>query len=306
MAGMTRDGSERLAEKLRSEYRNRGAALNGVEATSTSELMKRAQMGRDPKVNVSAEAFDDRMQGRTFRDGGYGAAHGTSAQRTAPQYGTRGTSARSRNDGVNRDGMGGCGAATSGAGHSFRGEDGAKRVPGGGSSAGRSAKGTRGTKGARTERTASHEEPLRVRFAEEEDVFEEIRVERKRIPAGFLLVLVFFTVMIMLILTSVAQIYQTTREISDLEDEVVTLKETIDDLELKLDEKNDIRLIEQMATAELGMVKEDSLQKKYISLSEGEHVDIIGEKTEEEDAGGGSTMLSGFFEMFGGVFEYFK
>lgn len=126
----------------------------------------------------------------------------------------------------------------------------------------------------------------------------EITVEKKRIPASFVLALVFCTMMIMLIITSVAQIYQTTREISSLEKEVVSLKENIDDLELKLDEKNDIRLIEQMASVSLGMVKEESVQKKYISLSDGERVDLV-ETPEEPSEKGLGTMLSSFFALFG-------
>ena len=123
-------------------------------------------------------------------------------------------------------------------------------------------------------------------------------MEKKRIPASFVLALVFCTMMIMLIITSVAQIYQTTREISSLEKEVVALKENIDDLELKLDEKNDIRLIEQMASVSLGMVKEESVQKKYISLSDGERVDLV-ETPEEPSEKGLGTMLSSFFALFG-------
>ena len=130
----------------------------------------------------------------------------------------------------------------------------------------------------------------------------EIAVEKKRIPVSFLLALAFCTMMIMLIIMSVAQIYQTTREISSLEKEVVTLKENIDQLELKLDEKNDIRLIEQMATASLGMVKEDSVQKKYISLSDGERVDLVETPDEPSEKGLG-TMLSSVFALFGDLLK---
>ena len=177
----------------------------------------------------------------------------------------------------------------------------------------RNANRSRGESFERNRRRAE-EEAYRVHFAEQETWSEEespreIRVERKKIPAGFLLVLTFCTLMIMLIIMSVAQIYQTTREISVLEKNVVVLKETIDELELKLDEKNDIRLIEQMATASLGMVKEDSLQRKYISLSEGEHIDLIETPASAGDLsteGGLGTMLSSILSAFGDLLEYFR
>ena len=145
-------------------------------------------------------------------------------------------------------------------------------------------------------------------FGADEEPENEIRVERKKIPAGFLLALAFCTVMVMLVIMSVSQIYQTTREISKLERDVVSLKENIDDLELKLDEKNDIRLIEQMATASLGMVKEDSLQRKYISLSDGERVDVIEVSASADAAGeqGMGAMLSSFFAAIGDLFGYSK
>jgi len=274
----------RLAEKLRSEYRNRGASLSGVQASSTSELMRRAQMGRDPKVNVAEEAFGDRLRRREANRAGGG--RGVSGDgRTASAYGKSGAQGRSP--------FGADGRKTAGNMYASAGD----------------AKGQRrGQQDRRGQKTIPGSEPRRVRYTvrdEEEDVFEEIKVARKKLPVGFLALLAFCTVMIMMILMSVAQIYQTTREISDLEDNVIMLRETIDDLELKLDEKNDIRLIEQMATAELGMVKEDSLRKKYISLSDGERVDLVGVE-ENSERSGGSTMLSSLFEIFGGFFEYFK
>lgn len=177
----------------------------------------------------------------------------------------------------------------------------------------RGARANRSSETARvhTARAESKQTDRRARYSTKdradgrETVAEEIRVERKRIPAGFLFVLAFCTVMIMLIIMSVAQIYQSTRELSALERDVAALKETIGDLELALDEKNDIRLIEQMATASLGMVKEDSLQRKYISLSEGECIDLI-EDPDAADAVGenGGTMLSSIFAALGDFFGF--
>lgn len=291
--------NNRLAEKLRCEYRNRGASLKGVQAASTSELMARAQMGRDPKVNVSAEAFEDRLHGREFNYGAgrqhtsgqmgwnVGAGQRTGQGTRAGQYGSPQTA-------------GGQKKTTASSGYASRPET--SRTSGQG----------KAQTSPRTEqkqhRNPRGEELHRVRFAEtdeEEDVFEEIKVDRRKMPKTFLIVLALSTIMIMLIIMSVAQIYQTTQEVSTLEDTIANLKETIDDLELKLDEKNDIRLIEQMATTEMGMVKEDSLQRKYISLSDGERVDLIEAPRAAEESGAG-TMLSSIFSVFSDFFEYFK
>ncbi len=142
------------------------------------------------------------------------------------------------------------------------------------------------------------------RMADTDAAAREIPVEKKKIPVSFLLILAFSTLAVMMIVMSISQIYEAKREISSLERDVTAMRETIGELELKLEEKNDIRLIEQMATASLGMVKEDSLQRKYISLSEGERVDIIDEPT-SSDTGMG-TMLSSLMSVFGDFLEYFK
>jgi len=133
----------------------------------------------------------------------------------------------------------------------------------------------------------------------------EIAVEKKKIPLGFLIGLAFCTLMIMLIVLSMARIYQTKREITRLEQDITSMMAVIDGLELELDEKNDIRLIEQMATSSLGMVKEDSVRRKYISLSDGERVELIEADDAPAEEGMG-TMLSSFFSSFGDFFEYFK
>lgn len=310
--GVTYSGNgqnnNRLAEKLRGEYRNRGASLQGVQATSTSELMARAQMGRDPKVNVSAQAFEDRLYGREF-----GYRYGEQKQYAAGSGRNSGTG---RNPGAGK---------SSGTGPYSRQQQsaGTKKASSGGyasrcepfrmSAQDQAWTGANPNTGPRQQKNFREEELHRVKFAEssfaeadeEEDVFEEIKVDRKKMPKTFLVVLALSTIMIMLIIMSVAQIYQTTQEVSTLEDTIEKLKETIDDLELKLDEKNDIRLIEQMATTEMGMVKEDSLQRKYISLSNGERVDLI-ENPNAVEEGGTGTMLSSIFSVFSDFFEYFK
>ena len=49
-----------LAEKMKSRFSGRGAAVSGMRASTTSELMKRAQMGGDPSENCSELDFRNR------------------------------------------------------------------------------------------------------------------------------------------------------------------------------------------------------------------------------------------------------
>jgi hypothetical protein len=62
-----------LADKLKQQFRGRGASVSGMRATSTSELMHRAEMGRDPGENVSEEAFRE-LNGNPSREKSYRSA----------------------------------------------------------------------------------------------------------------------------------------------------------------------------------------------------------------------------------------
>jgi cell division protein FtsL len=107
------------------------------------------------------------------------------------------------------------------------------------------------------------------------------------------------TFMVMFLVMSISDIYETTNEIADLEREIATLRSDAEDLSLQLEEKNDIRLIEEIATKQLGMTKEDSLQRRYVSLSDGEHIDIL-EVEEEEEKG---VLLSSLFSSIGDLLK---
>ena len=239
----------RLAEKLRREYRGRGEDLRGVGAASTEELMRRAAMGRDPRVNVSEEAFEQRLHNRgqsfTYPQNARPRTQYTNYQRSNPQR-------------RNADGY-------------------TARNPG--QHAGEGA-------GIRSRRNP---EP---KSRTESAVPKETRVARRSLPP-------FMTVMVLLIVFSIAQIYKTTDEIGDLKSQLSTLQTTAAELELKIEEKNDIRTIEKIATEELGMVKEDSVQKKYVSLSDGEHIDLIEEPEQDTANDGLGTMLSSIVSALG-------
>lgn len=240
----------RLATKLRQEYRNRGENLRGIGATSTEELMHRAQMGRDPRENVSAEAMDDRLRYR--RQTGYTAQDPYAQSHSySPQHTTSHTAPKQERQNN-------------------------RRTP----------------------------PPKQKAHAPAEDrQAGEVRVRGREFPVGYFAMLAVVTMMIMGILFSISQVYQTTGTIADLERELVTLQAEADELELAIEEKNDIRIIEQIATDQLGMVKEDSVQRKYISLSDGERIDLIGDNTETVEESTLGTMLSSLAAAFAGFFE---
>lgn len=133
----------------------------------------------------------------------------------------------------------------------------------------------------------------------------EVRVKKQRINPLFAAALVVMTLMMMALVMSFSQVYQTTSDVSKLERQLENLTAQKEDLAFRLEERNDIRTIETIATAKLGMVKEDTIQRRYVSLSEGEHI-VISEATEQTEQSTGGVMLSSLLSTIGKFFDNFR
>jgi len=243
-----------LADKMKKQFSARGAALGGMRASSTPELMRRAEMGRDPHVNCSEEAFFDNYRNRSSSNAG--------AKRKAEPT-------RSR-------------------------------------ASGNYAKNTERADASR--RNAGPKRRVNERLRKEPE-FEpitpetEIRVRRGSISLSFVLVLVVGAMMFMSLIFSISEIYRSTTEISRLENQLSELQNHAELLELKLEDKNDVELIEQIASEKLGMVGGESVQRRYVTLSAGEHIEIYEEPVNEETDG---VILSSIFTSLGKFFDKFS
>ncbi len=276
-----------LAEKMKSRFSGRGASVSGMRASTTSELMKRAQMGGDPSVNCSE--LDFRNRAGQAGTGAYRPMYANYANANpAGGYGQRRTpDGRTQNRSGNPN--------RTGSNPSHTGGTETQRVSHPGSDA--SAK-----QRTRTD-TKSRKTPVHVPENEE---ITEVKVRGRKMTPMFAVGLVIGTMMIMSIVLSFSEIYQTTSEIAQLENTLAELKDQAAELELKLEEKNDIRVIERIATEELGMVKEDAVQRKYVSLSDGERIDIIEDETSDTGSAASGILLSSIWSAFGNLFDYFR
>lgn len=267
---MTYEREYKLADKMQKQFRERGQAVRGMQASSTSELIRRAEMGYDPHVNCAEQAFRESYSRRQTQQG-----------------------ARTQNRGVHAE------AVQSRNGYAKTNEKHeTKRT------AERSGRYASHTQAAAQGRFAG----AQTRDHAKQDDFEpavEIKVKQKTFPPFFIAMLLIGTLMVMCLVFSISQVYQTTNQIERLEAELETLRGEADDLQLRLEEKNDVRKIEEIATAELGMVKEDSLQRRYVSLSDGEYIELVG-NGEETDESTGGVMLSSIFSSLGQFFERFR
>ncbi len=135
-------------------------------------------------------------------------------------------------------------------------------------------------------------------------VADEVKVETPSVSKGIIIAIVLCAVVVMMIIFSFAQISEFKREISQLEAQKGELNEQIQQLALDIDLKNDIRAIEQTATEEIGMVKSNQVQSKYITVGDGERVVVIGDDEKNEDYGVFSTLMSAVSSNWDKLLDY--
>ena len=236
-----------LGDKMKKQFGARGAAVRGMRASSTSELLNRAKMGHDPRVNCSEEAFFENY--RNLKHKASAQKNGYGAQR--PRHTARAASNPTKT--ANR------------------------------------------TKTADRRRREPKFEPITPET--------EIRIRKDKISFSFILILAVGAMMFMALIFSVSEVYRSTSEISQLESRLTDLQSQAELLEIKLEEKNDVELIEQIASEKLGMVGGESVQRRYITLSGGEHIEVY-EDAEEENGDG--VIFSSIFSSLGKFFDRFN
>ena len=132
---------------------------------------------------------------------------------------------------------------------------------------------------------------------------DEVEVKKAPVSASLIIGVILFAVVVMMIIFSFAQISEFKKEIYTLENERIALEAEIDQLSLEIDLKNDIRVIEQIATEEIGMVKSNRVESKYISVAAGERV-ALPEAAAEEESGVFTTLLSAAGSNWEKIMEY--
>ncbi|MBQ7474675.1 MAG: hypothetical protein IJS78_02005 [Clostridia bacterium] len=154
---------------------------------------------------------------------------------------------------------------------------------------------------ARKERA---EERARARAAEREAAKREIRVEKSRISFPFIAILTVAAIMIMAVIFSYAQVSGASRQLSEAKETLSALQAERSDLTFALEEKNDIRQIEKIATEKIGMVKEGAVTKRFISMADGDSIEL--EIPAEEDGNGGSRgfLLSAVAGIIDNIRDY--
>ncbi len=134
-----------------------------------------------------------------------------------------------------------------------------------------------------------------------------IVVEKKySFPLSIVLIALCFTVLIMAIVTTSVQISEITLENSALERRYNSMVSEENELRLLLETRDDLRVVEDMAKEDLGMVKKDQVERFYLTVHKEDKIELV-EEVEEVNTNffdgimsfGGSLVerIRGFFGM---------
>ena len=126
-------------------------------------------------------------------------------------------------------------------------------------------------------------------------------VKSSPFPISFIFYALVVTAMLMFIAYSNSVVNELSYEIGDLKTEISTLKYENDKLDIELEKKYDLGYIEEVATKELGLVKNTEVVKHYLNMSDGDEV-VVSEKASAA-AGSFTATLNTLKDSVAGLYE---
>ena len=115
-------------------------------------------------------------------------------------------------------------------------------------------------------------------------------------PTSVVFVSVICTVLFMFMMLTMAQINEFTQDISALQGELSELQTMEEELKLNVELKNDLRVIEDAAVNQLGMVKQ------YVVIGNQDKIEVVEPETTENSLV--NTVMSAIGENFRELVEY--
>ena len=127
--------------------------------------------------------------------------------------------------------------------------------------------------------------------------------KRTPFPLGAVFMTLIFGMVLAFVVHSSVRINEANSALSDLQAGIALQNAELRALELEIETRNDLRVIEDIAINQLGMTKKENINKEYISLCEEDNVVLEGADVEENVSG---DLLSAISGRFGKLLEYFK
>ncbi len=132
----------------------------------------------------------------------------------------------------------------------------------------------------------------------------EIKIKRTKLPMNVILGILTAAALLSGVAYSANRVATSSAQLSELKSTLEELDGQIERYRLKLEDKNDLGEIEQLAAGELNMVKEGSVEKKYVTVSEGDR--IVLENNESDSPEGYGGILSGLSAAFDDILDYIR
>ncbi len=123
-------------------------------------------------------------------------------------------------------------------------------------------------------------------------------------PLGAIFMTVVLGMVLAFVVHSSVRINEANSALSDLQAGIALQNAELRALELELETKNDLRVIEDVAVNQLGMTKKENINKEYISICEEDSILLEESAVEENEEGG--RLLSAFASRFEKLSEYFE
>ena len=128
--------------------------------------------------------------------------------------------------------------------------------------------------------------------------------KKTHFPLGTLFMTLVLGMVLAFVVHSSVRINEANAELADLQAGIALQNAELRELELEIETKNDLRVIEDIAVNELGMIKKENIRKEYISLYEED--EVIIEEVEQPTADATGNLLSAFSGRFEILSEYFN
>ncbi len=142
-------------------------------------------------------------------------------------------------------------------------------------------------------------------IAKDENELEEKKVKTLPVSRSLIVSIVLCTVMLMVVLFTYSSYTQLNSRVDELKAEKSALMADREHLQSLLAVRDDIREIEDYATNVIGMVKSDYVETRYVSIADGERIEVLStEDSESETEGLFSTLLSAMGGNWERVLEY--
>ena len=127
----------------------------------------------------------------------------------------------------------------------------------------------------------------------DEQIVKARSVKKDRSFSRIFLGLAGVAVSLMLIVSGSVMLSDARRDVKQLENEVNELRQQETVLKMELDMKNDVNVLRQRATSELGMIGKEYVEAQYLNISGSDSIKVFEDNSANDEVGF-STILSAF------------